>query len=410
MSKDSKNVPALRFKGFSDAWEKRKLGEVTSKIKSYALTRAFESSEITGFKYIHYGDIHTRKDRIINNASELQNIKAGNYISLQDRDLVLADASEDYKGIADAALLENTDGFSVVAGLHTIALRSTTVSTVFLFYMLQTTRFKDFARKMGTGLKVFGITYDNLSKYQIYVPCAEEQANVVKTVRTVENLIAATQQKLDNLRQVKKSMAQHLLDKSIRFREYSATWEKRKLGDLLKERNVQHPQSSEYPLVSFTVENGVTPKTERYEREQLVRGDKQAKRYKETRLDDIVYNPANLKFGAIARNSFGKAVFSPIYVTFEVNQELALARYVELLVTQNSFMSRALRYQQGTVYERQSVSPRDLLNLSVALPDKEEQTNISLVFSRLDKLIMTTQSQLSTFKILKKSLLKNLFV
>lgn len=276
----------------------------------------------------------------------------------------------------------------------------------FVFPLLQTIRWKQLDESTG----VPSLSKKTIESVMVHVPKKEEQKNLGNLFLFVDNLIAATQQKLDNLRQVKKSMSQHLLGKSIRFREFSATWEKRKLGDLLKERNVQHPQSSEYPLVSFTVENGVTPKTERYEREQLVRGDKQAKRYKETRLDDIVYNPANLKFGAIARNSFGKAVFSPIYVTFEVNQELALAKYVELLVTQNSFLSRALRYQQGTVYERQSVSPRDLLNLSVALPDKEEQMNISLVFSRLDKLIMTTQSQLSTFKILKKSLLQNLFV
>ena len=278
----------------------------------------------------------------------------------------------------------------------------------FMFYFLE--KYQPQWMRFGQPGSQVNLNSELVRNLEIRLPRRDEQEQVSKILLKLDNLIAATQQKLDNLRQVKKSMSQHLLGKSIRFREFSATWEKRKLGDLLKERNVQHPQSSEYPLVSFTVENGVTPKTERYEREQLVRGDKQAKRYKETRLDDIVYNPANLKFGAIARNSFGKAVFSPIYVTFEVNQELALAKYVELLVTQNSFLSRALRYQQGTVYERQSVSPRDLLNLSVALPDKEEQMNISLVFSRLDKLIMTTQSQLSTFKILKKSLLQNLFV
>ena len=99
-------------------------------------------------------------------------------------------------------------------------------------------------------------------------------------------------------------------------------WSKKKCEDLLTERNVQHPQSEEYPLVSFTIEDGVTPKTERYERESLVAGDKNAKKYKETRLNDIVYNPANLKFGAIARNKYGNAVFSPIYVTFDVNRNL----------------------------------------------------------------------------------------
>jgi type I restriction enzyme S subunit len=115
--------------------------------------------------------------------------------------------------------------------------------------------------------------------------------------------------------------------------QYTYAWEQQDLSKVLKERNIQIPQSEEYPLVSFTVEKGVTPKTERYEREQLVVGDKSSKKYKVTKLNDIVYNPANLKFGAIARNKYGNAVFSPIYVTFEVNSEKALPGYVELFVT-----------------------------------------------------------------------------
>ncbi|WLV77186.1 restriction endonuclease subunit S [Lacticaseibacillus parahuelsenbergensis] len=379
MSKDVKNVPALRFKGFSDAWEKRYLKDV------------IYVNSGRDYKHLSPGMIPV--------------YGTGGYMLSVNEALSYEDAiGIGRKGTIDKPYLLKAPFWTVDTLFYLTVQDNMDIS--FVFPLLQTIRWKQLDESTG----VPSLSKKTIESVMVHVPKKEEQKNLGNLFLFVDNLIAATQQKLDNLRQVKKSMSQHLLGKSIRFREFSATWEKRKLGDLLKERNVQHPQSSEYPLVSFTVENGVTPKTERYEREQLVRGDKQAKRYKETRLDDIVYNPANLKFGAIARNSFGKAVFSPIYVTFEVNQELALAKYVELLVTQNSFLSRALRYQQGTVYERQSVSPRDLLNLSVALPDKEEQMNISLVFSRLDKLIMTTQSQLSTFKILKKSLLQNLFV
>lgn len=393
MSKDVKNVPALRFKGFSDAWEKRKFKDI--------VTRVNQMSNDSKLPSVEFEDIVSGQGRLRKSAHLKFNTKKG--ISFQPRDVLFGKL----RPYLHNWLFPNFHGRAV--GDFWVLRANSNVFPGYLFQLVQAPRFQSIAN-ISSGTKMPRSDWKTVAESHFLLPDVSEQKRIWQLFKVLDDLIAATQQKLDNLRQVKKSMSQHLLGKSIRFREFSATWEKRKLGDLLKERNVQHPQSSEYPLVSFTVENGVTPKTERYEREQLVRGDKQAKRYKETRLDDIVYNPANLKFGAIARNSFGKAVFSPIYVTFEVNQELALAKYVELLVTQNSFLSRALRYQQGTVYERQSVSPRDLLNLSVALPDKEEQMNISLVFSRLDKLIMTTQSQLSTFKILKKSLLQNLFV
>ncbi len=119
----------------------------------------------------------------------------------------------------------------------------------------------------------------------------------------------------------------------------------------------------------------------------MVRGDKKLKKYKETRLDDIVYNPANLKFGAIARNKYGNAVFSPIYVTYEVDKGVALPSFIEMVVTRDSFIQNALQYQQGTVYERMSVNTEDFATLDISLPSKEEQIKIGAYFNNIDKLI-----------------------
>ena len=114
---------------------------------------------------------------------------------------------------------------------------------------------------------------------------------------------------------------------------------------MLCERITLSEQSKEFPLVSFTVEKGVTPKIGRYEREQLIFGDKQSKKYKITKFNDIVYNPANLKFGAISRNNYGSAVFSPIYVTFETIEEKATPTYIERVVTKKDFINYSLKYQ-----------------------------------------------------------------
>ncbi|MEE6671597.1 restriction endonuclease subunit S [Limosilactobacillus fermentum] len=195
----------------------------------------------------------------------------------------------------------------------------------------------------------------------------------------------------------------------LRFKGFTDPWEQRKLQEVLRERNNQQPQSMEYPLVSFTVENGVTPKTDRYEREQLVVGDKSSKKYKVTVLNDIVYNPANLKFGAISRNKYGNAVFSPIYITFLVNNDVTTPEFIEMFVTRNDFIKRALKYQQGTVYERQSVSPTDLLAMNVYLPGKSEQEKIGSFFQQLDETIALHQRKLDLLKEQKKGYLQKMF-
>ena len=161
--------------------------------------------------------------------------------------------------------------------------------------------------------------------------------------------------------------------------------------------------------MSFTVEEGVTPKTERYEREQLVVGDKLSKKYKETRFNDIVYNPANLKFGAIARNKYGNAVFSPIYVTFDVKKQFANPIFIEMLVIRKSFIQRALQYQQGTVYERMAVQVEDFLSLNVMVPSIQEQQKIGEISNNITTIITLHQRKLDQLQTLKNYCLQNMF-
>lgn len=122
-----------------------------------------------------------------------------------------------------------------------------------------------------------------------------------------------------------------------------------------------------------------------------------------------MYNPANLKFGAIARNKYGNAVFSPIYITYEVQKSVAEPSFVEMSVTRNSFIQKALQYQQGTVYERMAVNTEDFASLDVLLPAKDEQNKVGKYFSLLDSLITQYERKISHEKKLKEYLLQNMF-
>ena len=195
----------------------------------------------------------------------------------------------------------------------------------------------------------------------------------------------------------------------LRFRGFTDPWEQRQLGEVVSERNILRSKGAGYPLVSFTVKDGVTPKTERYDREQLVIGDTSKKLYKETRLDDIVYNPANLKFGAIARNKYGNAVFSPIYITLEACPSVVSPAFVEMLVTRRDFINRALKYQQGTVYERMAVSVEDLVKMNIRVPSLPEQRRIGGFFSTLDSLIAAAERQEALLKQKKQAYLQLMF-
>ncbi len=99
-----------------------------------------------------------------------------------------------------------------------------------------------------------------------------------------------------------------------------------------------------------------------------------------------------LKFGVISRNKYGDGIFSPIYVTFEVQKQNI--EFIEYLVTRKDFINKARRYEEGTVYERMAVKPSDLLRLNIKLPVLAEQQKIANFLSAIDDKINLVNQQL----------------
>ena len=145
------------------------------------------------------------------------------------------------------------------------------------------------------------------------------------------------------------------------------------LREILTERKEYCSKDGTYTHGTLSKE-GVAPKTERYDRDFLVKNED--KQYKVTHLNDICYNPANLKFGVICRNTYGDLIFSPIYVTFEISDNVCPA-YIELFLTNSNFIGRIRRYEQGTVYERMAVSPEDFLSYETHMTTYEEQVKFA---------------------------------
>ena len=208
--KEGESVPEVRFPGFTGDWEERKLDSMVDRVKSYSLSRDVETNEYTGYKYIHYGDIHTKVADIIDEFSDLPNIKAGNYELLEKGDLVLADASEDYQGIAAPAVVTIDVPYKLVSGLHTIALRPKQIDSLFLYYLINSQTFRKYGYKTGTGMKVFGISSTNLLKFESMFPILEEQTQIGNFFKQLDDMIALYQRELDALKETKKAFLQKM--------------------------------------------------------------------------------------------------------------------------------------------------------------------------------------------------------
>ena len=151
---------------------------------------------------------------------------------------------------------------------------------------------------------------------------------------------------------------------------------------------------------------GIYGKTARYDRDFLVSTEN--KKYKVTHLGDLCYNPANLKFGVICLNTYGDAIFSPIYVTFEIEASFD-PDFIGAYLTRWDFINRALKYQQGTVYERMAVSPEDFVSIKCCFPQKAEQTRLAEFITLLDKRIAAQGKYVESLKKYKRGLLNKVF-
>jgi len=393
-------------------WEQRKLGEVGEFEKG----RGYSKKELVkyGHKIILYGHLYTNYKTVIEIIDTcVENDKYS--VKSKVGDIIIPSSGESSEDIARASVVPYS-GIILGGDLNIITIDKKMSTPIFVALAVSNGNKKKELSKLSQGKSVVHLYNSDLKKINLLFPALEEQHRIETFFIHLDNLIALHKRKLNLLKQIKQGYLQQMFPKNgekvpkLRFANFEGDWEERKLGEILTERSELMTKNEDFPLVSFTVENGVTPKTIRYEREQLVKGNKDGKQYKVTRLNDIVYNPANLKFGAINRNKYGNAVFSPIYITFDVNLEIAIPEYVEKLVTNNNFIKYSLKYQQGTVYERQSVTPENLLSIYVTFPTVNEQVILGKFLWTFDNFATFYQTKITKLNMLKHIYLQKMFI
>lgn len=193
----------------------------------------------------------------------------------------------------------------------------------------------------------------------------------------------------------------------IRFPEFSDDWKLCSLEDILTERNVKQTISEDAPLLSFTIEQGViNPEDKKTNKRDFLMKDKSTKIFALTEVDDIIYNPANLKFGAIHRNKLRRGVVSPIYAIFYTNQSPA---FVEALVRNPRFIKKSLTFLEGSVIKLMTLKPRDFVKMQVYIPSIEEQKRIADLLNKIDIVIARCQTEIEKTKELKRGLLQKMF-
>lgn len=394
---DNKRIPKLRFLGFTDEWEQRKFDDIVIRKSVMAKSSSKNPS-------VEYEDIVSGQGILNKDIREKESIKIG--ISFLPGDVLFGKLRP---------YLKNwflPDFIGVAVGDFWV-LQPQEVDVNFIYSLIQSDTFQDVAN-ISTGTKMPRSDWSIVSSSEFCVPQnVKEQKRIGGFFRNLDHLITLHQRKCNSLKELRDGIIQRIFSSELRFkrsdgREFE-NWVTKELSEIFTERKVSQTITEDAPLLSFTIEQGViNPQDKKTNKRDFLIKDKDTKKFALTEVDDIIYNPANLKYGAIHRNKLMRGVVSPIYAIFYTDQNPSFMEYV---VKNPTFINNSMKYLEGTVIKLMTLKTRDFLKLKVEIPTSlEEQKIIADFLMKFDETIDAEQKRIEKWKELKKGLLQQMFV
>lgn len=407
--------PQIRFAGFDDEWEWCKLSQIATMHARIGWQNLRTSEFLDSGDYMLITGTDFEDGAI--NYSTCHYVKQERYE--QDKHIQVSDGSILITKDGTLGKVAYIQGLSIPAtlnaGVFNVEIKDKNeVSSKYLFQYLKAPFLMDYVDKKATGGTIKHLNQNILIDFPVVMPTKVEQRAIGKYFEKFDHLITLHQSKYDKLTDMKKAMLEKMFPKDgevvpeIRFREFSNNWEKRKVEELLIERDEQAPMSEEYPLMAFIAYEGVAPKGDRYDRSALV-SDMERKLYKKTEFGDFIYSSNNLETGSIGLNKYGKASISPVYSIFRPTG-IADSDFLGRRLVRKDFINEMVKWRQGVIYGQWRIHESDFIKIEISVPSVKEQRKIGLFLDSLDRLIILHQRKLEKLKNLKKAFLEKMFI
>ena len=408
------NVPKVRFKGFTDAWEQREFGEVgsVSMCKRIFKDETVDDGEIPFYKIGTFG---SEPDAYI--SRELYEEYRSKYSYPHKGDILLS-ASGTIGRIVEYNVEEAYFQDSNIVWLS----HDETISNLFLKTLYPIVKWNGIE-----GSTIKRLYNDNFLKTQFMMPSLAEQTQIGTFFSTLDNLITLHQRKCETLQKLKKSMLQKMFPKNgslypeIRFAGFTDAWEQRKLitiADVLDgDRGKNYPTESDFTASGHTLflnASNVTKDGFSFVDNQYISEEKSDSMGNgKLQEDDIVVT---------SRGSLGHiAWYNDDIMRFirhaRINSGMLILR--KKMTLDSSYLYQFMKSHKGqeqiSFISFGSAQPQltkaGVEKLNIDLPnDLEEQTQIGSFFSQLDTLITLHQRKLEKLKNIKKAMLEKMFV
>ena len=395
------NKPKIRFKGFDDAWEQRKLGEVAefSKGSGYSKGDLVEY----GTPIILYGRLYTNYETRISDVDTFVEAKVGSVYS-KGGEVVVPASGETAEDIARAATVDKSG--ILLGGDLNIVMPNKDINSSFLAISISSGNPQRELAKKAQGKSVVHIHNEEIKNLVLPFPIKDEQNKIASYFCQLDNLITLHQRKCDQMNELKKYMLTKMFPQNgskvpeIRFDGYTDDWEQRKFSDVAARESFVSTSASDVPSVEYedvvaeegrlnkdirlkeAVKSGIT-----FDGSQVLYG----------KLRPYLHNWLNPDFKGIAVGDWW--VLKPINMEKNFLYRLIQTQQFDNIANQSSG-SKMPRADWNLISNSQFVVPFS----------KEEQSKIGGYFDNIDHLITLHQSKCENLKNLKKYMLRNMFV
>jgi len=401
MSKEKRRVPKLRFPGFTEDWEQRKLTDIAKTFIGLVTTMT-ENYRDSGTLLIRNSDIKEGQFIFSEKPIHLDEefAEKNKTRRLQIGDVVTVHTGE----IGTSAVIKEKEAGAI--GFATINTRTDKriLNPYFLSTYFNTDKHKCYANSVSTGDGRSNYNIKDFNKLVISIPTLDEQEKISAIINNINTIITLHQRKLDNLKLKKKALLQKLFPKNgeyypeLRFPGFTDAWEQCKLSDITEVIMGQSPSSKNY--------------TDNPNDDILVQGNADLK---DGKVVPRLWTKEITK--TIDKGGIILTVRAPVGDVAKTDYKVVLGRgvagikgndYIYQFLQKLQYNRYWVSLSSGSTFE--SINSNDIKDLIIDIPSIEEQTKISMLLNNVNSIITLHQRKLERLQEVKKGLLQKMFV
>lgn len=417
MSKDKRRVPKLRFPGFTEDWEQRKLGDCMNSF-AYGLNAA--AKDYDGMhKYIRITDIDDETHNFIQSNLTSPDIDFNMDVSdykLNVGDIVFARTGA---SVGKTYLYNPNDGDLYYAGFLIRGTVKEDCDAGFIYQNTLTKEYDSFIRITSQRSGQPGVNSKEYATFRLNIPCKDEQKKISKVLHSLDELFTLHQRKLEHLNLKKKALLQKLFPKNgecypeLRFPGFTDAWEQRKLADIAKTFIGLVTTMTENYRDSGTllIRNSDIKEGQFIFSEKPIHLDEEfAEKNKTRRLqigDVVTVHTGDIGTSAVIQEKEAGAIG---FATINTRTDKRILNPYFLSTYFNTEKHKCYANSVSTGDGRSNYNIKDFNKLVISIPTLDEQEKISVLINNINTIITLHQRKLDHLQLQKKALLQQMFV